>query len=131
MSTSATSGTDRASWRENPSTGASADFPDEIAYAAGADVSVNTRLTVAFDLLGRYAIDAPRLVPQEFHEQDGRSTFPNIVFVEDSFSELRGTVGAKASLFDRLLLDLNLLFALDDHGLGDKVTPLIGIEYAF
>lgn len=115
----------------NPSTGVSADFPDEIAYAAGADVSVNTRLTVAFDLLGRYAIDASRLVPHEFHAQDGRSTFPNIGFARDSFSELRGAVGAKTSVFDRLLLDLNLLFALDDHGLGDKVTPLIGIEYAF
>jgi hypothetical protein len=31
----------------------------------------------------------------------------------------------------RLLLDVNLLFALDTHGVRDKVTPLVGLEYAF
>ncbi len=42
-----------------------------------------------------------------------------------------GAVGLKASLADRLLIDFNLLFALDNNGLRDKVTPLVGIEYAF
>jgi hypothetical protein len=115
----------------NPSTGESADFPDEIAYAAGADVSVNSRLTVAFDLLGRFTIDAHRLVTQDFQALDGVSTFPNIAFATDSFGSTRGSVGVKAGLLDRLLLDVNLLFALDAHGLRDKFTPLVGIEYAF
>jgi len=52
----------------------------------GADVSVNSRLTVALDLLGRYTIDAHRLVQQDFHALDGRSTFPNITFDTASFS---------------------------------------------
>jgi hypothetical protein len=30
-----------------------------------------------------------------------------------------------------LLLNVNLLFSLDTHGLRDKVTPLIGIDYSF
>ena len=115
----------------NPSTGVSGDFPDEVAYAAGADVSVNSRLTVALDLLGRYTIDAHRLVQQDFHALDGRSTFPNITFDTASFSSMRGSVGAKAGLLDRLLLDVNLMFSLDVHGLRDKFTPLVGIEYAF
>ena len=45
----------------NPARGESADFPDQAGYAAGADVSVNPRLTLAFDLLGVYVIDAERL----------------------------------------------------------------------
>jgi len=40
-------------------------------------------------------------------------------------------VGVKVNLLDRLLLDANLLFALDDHGVRDKVTPLVGFEYSF
>jgi len=44
---------------------------------------------------------------------------------------LSGSFGIKASLLNRLLVDVNLLFKLDDHGLRDKVTPLIGLEYAF
>jgi hypothetical protein len=97
----------------------------------GADVSVNKRLTVAFDLLGRYLIDSKRLRLQDFHALDGKSTFPNIVFATDSFGELTGAIGMKANVFGRLLLDANLLFKFDEHGLRDKLTPLVGLEYAF
>ena len=44
---------------------------------------------------------------------------------------LNGAVGLKINPFGRLLLDANLLFALDDHGVRDRVTPLIGFEYSF
>lgn len=115
----------------NPATGESADFPDQVTYVAGADVGVTTRLTVAFDVLGRYVIDAKRLARQDFHALDGRSIFPNIGFSTDSFNELNGSFGLKANVFGRLLVNVNLLFRLDATGLRDKVTPLIGFDYAF
>ena len=115
----------------NPARGESADFPDQVGYAAGADVSVNPRVTLAFDLLGVYVINAERLRRETFRALDGRSVFPNIVFTRDSMNSLSGACGLKVSLLDRLLVDVNLLFKLDEHGLRDKVTPLIGIEYAF
>jgi hypothetical protein len=37
----------------------------------------------------------------------------------------------KANVLQRLLLDVGLLFKLDEHGVRDKVTPLVGLEYAF
>lgn len=115
----------------NPARGESAHFPDQLAYGLGADVSVNQRLTLAFDVIGRYFIDAERLHGEEFQALDGRSVFPNIVFARDSFNALSGAIGLKANLVGRLLLDVNLLFKLDEHGLRDKVTPLIGLEYGF
>lgn len=115
----------------NPARGESADFADQVGYAAGADVSVNSRLTVAFDLLGVYTIRAERLREETFQALDNRSVFPNIAFTRDSFNGLSGAIGMKASLSQRLLLDANLLFKLDAHGLRDKVTPLVGLEYAF
>lgn len=115
----------------NPATGVAADFPDQAAYVVGADVAVNSRLTVAFDVLGRYVIDAKRLTTETFHALDGTSTFPNIAFQEQSFSELNGSFGMKANVFGRLLLNVNLAFSLDTHGLRDRVTPLIGIDYSF
>jgi hypothetical protein len=115
----------------NPTTGQSDDFPDQVTYAAGADVAANSRLTIAFDLLGRYVIDAERLTRQDFHALDGRSVFPNIVFSRESFNALSGAVGFKINILERLLVDANLLFALDDHGVRDRVTPLVGLEYAF
>jgi hypothetical protein len=115
----------------NPARGQSADLPDQAGYAAGADVSVNPRVTLAFDLLGVYVIKAERLRPEPFQALDGRSVFPNIVFTRGSMNNLSGSFGLKAGLLDRLLVEVNLLFKLDEHGLRDKVTPLIGIEYAF
>jgi hypothetical protein len=115
----------------NPATGERAGFPDQAGYAVGADLSVNARLTVAFDVIGQYVFDAERVSASTFHALDGRSTFPNIVFTRDSFNLLSGSIGMKANLLQRLLLDVNLLFKVDEHGLRDRVTPLIGFEYAF
>lgn len=115
----------------NPATGVTADFPDQFNYVAGADIAANTRLTLAFDVIGRYVMDAKRLQRQEFHALDGKSTFPNIAFATESFGELNGAFGLKANVFGRLLIDLNLLLSLNASGLRDKVTPLIGFDYTF
>jgi hypothetical protein len=34
-------------------------------------------------------------------------------------------------VFGRLLVDANVLFSLDNHGVRDKITPLVGFEYSF
>jgi hypothetical protein len=115
----------------NPATGESADSPDQFGYAVGADVSATSRVTIAFDVLGRYTFNSERLQLRDFHALDGRSAFPTIGFSTDSFNALSGAAGVKINLFDRLLVDGNLLFALDDHGVRDRVTPLIGFEYSF
>jgi hypothetical protein len=114
----------------DPVTGQSADLPDQVVYAVGADLGTG-RFTVVFDVLGRYLIDAERIVLQDFHALDGRSVFPNIGFSTDSFNLLSGATGIKINAFGRLLVTANLLFALDDHGVRTSVTPLIGFEYGF
>ncbi len=58
----------------NPATGQSADFPDQVTYVAGADLSVG-RLTLVFDLLGRYMLDAERLKYDDFHALDASRSF--------------------------------------------------------
>jgi hypothetical protein len=115
----------------NPSTGERAHFPDQASYAVGADISVNPRLTVAFDLIGQYVINAERLRSEPFNALDQRSVFPNVAFTRDSFNALSGSIGMKANLLERLLIDVNLLFKIDEHGLRDRVTPLVGLEYSF
>jgi hypothetical protein len=115
----------------NPATGESADFPDQVGYAIGTDMSVSTRLTLAIDVLGRYVINGERLRQEDFHALDGKSVFPNIAFSRDSFQTLSGALGFKVNVFSRLLIDANLLFALDNNGIRDKLTPLVGFEYTF
>jgi hypothetical protein len=115
----------------DPATGRSGNFPDTVAYALGADVSANQRVTLAFDVLGRYTINAERLKPVDFHALDNQSVFPNISFVSDSYNDLSGSAGLKAMLADKLLVTGNVLFKLDDHGLRDRVTSLLGLQYSF
>ena len=110
--------------------GRKADMPDQFTYALGADIAAGKRLTLAFEFLGTRVVDSPRLVRQTFTAANG-ATFPQIGFVTQSYNLASGAAGAKINLFRQLLLDVNVLFKLNDAGLRDKVTPLVGIEYAF
>jgi outer membrane putative beta-barrel porin/alpha-amylase len=116
----------------NPATGQSDEFPDQVAYSFGADVAMNSRVTLALDALGRYYVNAERLSQETFHALDAAGTpFPNIGFSRESFNAFSGSVGLKVNVAGRLLLDTNLLFALDDNGVRDRVVPLFSFEYAF
>jgi len=112
-------------------TGVSADLPDVAVYALGAVVSVHPRVTLALDVLGRYIIDSPRVRLEDFVALDGHSVFPNIAFDTGSINELSSAVGLKINVAGRLLLNTNLLMRLNSEGLRDKISPLVGIEYAF
>jgi hypothetical protein len=115
----------------DPGSGIAADLPDVGTYSAGAVVAIHPRITAAIDVVGRYVIDSSRLQPQDFQALNGTSMFPNITFTSGSFNEVSAAAGVKLNLFGHLLLDLNLLMPLNSAGLRDKVSPLIGIEYAF
>ena len=111
--------------------GVSADLPDVAVYALGAVVAVHPRVTLALDVLGRYIIDSPRVRLEDFVALDGHSVFPNIAFDTGSINELSSAVGLKINVAGRLLLNTNLLMRLNSEGLRDKISPLVGIEYAF
>ena len=114
-----------------PGSGESRDLPDVVRYSAGASIELHPRVTLAADVIGRWVIDSPRLSSQTFHALDGVSTFPDIAFRKDSLNELSAATGVKVNIVNRLLVTGNLLFRLNSVGLVDKVSPLVGLEYAF
>ena len=111
--------------------GVSEDLPDVAVYALGAVVAIHPRVTLALDVLGRYIIDSPRVRLEDFVALDGHSVYPNIAFDTGSINELSSAVGLKINLAGRLLLNTNLLMRLNSGGLRDKISPLVGVEYAF
>jgi hypothetical protein len=111
-------------------TGTKGDLPDQITYAVGLDMGVAKRLTLAFDFVGTYVMDSPRLVRQTFTAANGQA-FPQIGFVTESYNLANAAAGLKWNPAGRLLIDFNVLFKLDSAGLRDDITPLFGIEYAF
>lgn len=114
-----------------PGSGETADLPDLAMYSAGAVIEVHPRVTAAVDLIGRFIIDSPRLRLEEFHALDNKSVFSNITFTTGSLNEINAAAGLKINVVGRLLVDLNLLVSLNSEGLRDKISPLVGLEYAF
>lgn len=115
----------------NVLTGEKQDLPDEAVISLGADIGVSKKVTIAFDVVGRRVIDGEQVHSDVFHALDGRSQFPQLSFARGSYNVFDGAVGLKANPGGGLLLDLNVLFKLNDEGLRDRVTPLLGIEYSF
>ncbi len=115
-----------------PGSGQSGDLSDMAVYSAGGAIEVHPRLTLALDLLGRVVFDSPRLSRTTFRALDpGRTALPDIGFRTGTLHELSAATGLKLNLADRLLVNANVLFRLNASGLRDKVSPLLGIEYAF
>ena len=110
--------------------GVKGDLPDELSYVIGADVGIEKRLSLAFDVLGRHSADAPRLSSRTFTTADDEK-FQDISFTSGSLNVISGAIGMKANLFGTLLATFNLQFKLNDAGVRARVTPLIGLEYGF
>jgi len=114
-------------------TGQEADLPDQFMYVVGADVLIAERLSVIFDILGQRVVDSPR-VAQRTSTRTGAAgsvTLDDIFFTTESYWASSGAFGLKANLAPRLLVTFNLRFAIGDSGLTDRLSPLIGMEWAF
>jgi outer membrane putative beta-barrel porin/alpha-amylase len=112
-------------------TGAKGSLPNQLVSAFGVDMKLGKRATLILDVLGRHVFDSPRLESVTFQALDGHSTFPSIDFRTDSLTRIDGSAGLKWNPVDRLLIDFNVQFSLNEAGMRDKVSPLIGIEYSF
>lgn len=114
-------------------TGQTGDLPDQFIYAVGSDISVNPRLSLVLDLVGQHVISAPRLSTFAFAATgpSGTAALRDLRFQNASYWGSSGAVGAKLNVAPRLLINFNLRFALNDGGLTDRVSPLIGAEFAF
>jgi hypothetical protein len=109
------------------------DLPDSFLYAVGSDLSVTDRLSIVVDVIGQRVIDSPRLFTRtiEVTGQAGSVTLPDIFLESSSYWTANAALGLKANVAPRLLVEFNLKFATTDGGLTDRVTPLVGIEWAF
>lgn len=114
-------------------TAAKADMPDQFQFAAGTDVSVNPRLSMVFDLFADRLLNSPRLTTFPFTATGpfGSVDLRDLSFETASFWTGSGSVGLKTNVARQLLINVNLRFAIGHNGLTDRLTPLVGLEWAF
>ena len=117
--------------------------PDEVNYTLGFSVAATSKVTVGFDLYGRTFQDVARFAPENnvYPNRAGSGPLPvGSVPVNDEFSvESRsgnlnvvlGVVGGKINLGGTFLLNVTVLFQMNDAGLKPKPTPVIGFDYVF
>jgi len=117
----------------NVRTGERRRVPAQVLYVVGADVGVDSRLTVAFEVLGQRVIDSPRLGARTFTAVGpaGTATFPDVGFAVSTYSITSGAAGFKVNLARGILATFNLRFKLGSAGLADRASPLVGVEYGF
>jgi len=58
-------------------------------------------------------------------------SFPTLSVTNESFAVNNGSIGVKVNPVGRLLVTANLLFRMNNSGLRQDVTPLIGLSYTF
>ena len=107
--------------------GISGKLPNNLFYVVGADARVAKRLTLSGDYLGQRVFSALR----EGITTQSTSGFSGIYTYTGSFNTNYATVGGKVNPVGNLLLTANVLFKLDDNGLHNKPSPMVGISYVF
>jgi hypothetical protein len=110
-----------------------ASLPDRITFAAGFDAGLNERISLAFDILTDRVLDSPQLGLTSFTATGplGTADFPDIAFTTKSYFINNGAIGMKTRLAEGMLVNFNVRFKAGGKGLGDNVSPMLGIEYAF
>ena len=116
-------------------------FPDEVNYAAGLEFVLEPRVTVIGDIVGRNLRNAGRLnlISKTFQFQPAGTPAPPIATREfDEFEPrsgnlnlLYGTAGVKINPRGNFLISASVLFPLTDAGLKNRLTTIVGMDYAF
>ncbi len=97
------------------------DLANEFFFRSGFDWPMIKQVTFAFDLLGRLAINNDQ--PKAGRPPGSSETTGDFI--------LDAAIGVKANPWRNVLLLLNGLVALNDTGLRDTITPLVGVEVSF
>jgi len=113
----------------NMLTGSKDGLPGQFFYSIGTDLGVHPRVTVAADFLGQQLFDAPRVSMGSVPFRT--MSFPTLSVTNESFAVNNGSIGVKVNPVGRLLVTANLLFRMNNSGLRQDVTPLIGLSYTF
>ena len=104
--------------------------PEDVHYAAGADLALSLRTTVAVDLVGRVMRKAGTMTwgPTDF----GGSEYQQFDFTPgQDLHLLLGSVGLKLNPFGNMLITTNVLFPLTKNALTDNLTWMAGVDYSF
>ena len=122
----------------NPYLGTKGTLPGFLFFSTGTDIGVSKRLTVSADYLGQELINAAYIQTQTYTSAGPLAatgqvgTFQTIAPAANrTYNQSDAAFGFKFNVFDRFLVTGNMIVALNDGGLRQRITPLVAVSYAF
>jgi hypothetical protein len=114
----------------NFQTGATGNQSDQLQYTMGFDLGVTPKFTFAADYLGQLQLQGSRVNLVDFRAANG-VRFPNVQIDRRRLPQNAAALGFKVNPISELLVTFNVLMAIDDHGLRDRISPMLGLSYTF
>ncbi|MBI2686141.1 MAG: hypothetical protein HYX27_07485 [Acidobacteria bacterium] len=114
----------------NVQAGTKGNQSDQLQYTLGFDYGLTRKFTVAADYLGQTQLQGNRVNLINYAAANG-TAFPNVQVNRARLAQNAASLGIKANPIGELLVTFNLLVALDENGLRDRVAPMIGLSYTF
>jgi hypothetical protein len=105
-----------------------------IVYEGGVEWAASDRLTVNGELMGRTVNNGGRLVYRDLPmlpNPFGITTASVATVDPRGLHRLYGAAGVKWNFAGTALLTANLLLSMNDQGLRDHLTPVIGLDWGF
>jgi hypothetical protein len=102
---------------------------EELSFAGGVDVAVTPRLTMVGDMVGRTIRDTFTL--DEVSTVWGPQFTTHTTNVGATVNQMLGTVGVKFSPGAASLISGSVLFPLNEQGLTDNLTWVVGVDLSF
>jgi hypothetical protein len=122
----------------NPYLGTSGRLPGFGIFSMGTDLAMSKWVTASVDYLGQELINVPTVATATYTSPGPLSatgqigTFATIApGGNHTYNQSDAAFGLKANLVDRLLLTGNIIVALNDGGLRQRVTPMVALSYTF
>jgi hypothetical protein len=116
-------------------TDATVQAKDQIIYSGGVEFEAHPLLTVNVDLLGRFVRGAGKIEPRTFRYDPATNDFgvdsATVLMASGGLNTLTLAPGFKWNLWQGALLSVHTLLGMTTDGLTDRVTPVVGLDWAF
>jgi hypothetical protein len=107
---------------------------DQILYSGGLEFEVHPLLTANVDVLGRFVRGAGKIEAREFQYDPAANEFgiqsATVLVAQGGLNTVTLAPGFKWNLWQGALLSVHALVDLTTAGLSDRITPVVGLDWA-
>jgi hypothetical protein len=108
---------------------------DQILYSGGVEFEAHPLLTLNVDVLGRFVRGAGKIEARNFRYDPTTNEFgvdsATVLMATGGLNTLTLAPGFKWNLWQGALLSVHTLLGMTTDGLTDRVTPVVGLDWAF